>query len=107
MLIVIYIMIIDYYRDWKKFKIECYKDFLVINVYEEIELFVYIDNIFDGFINNENVWYWWYFFCYFFFLYVKKFKDIYFLIIVKDDVVEEVLEYINVDIFLIENICFV
>lgn len=107
MLIVIYIMNNDYYKDWKKYKIVCFEDFLVIKVDEEIEFFVYIDNIFDGYIYCENVWYWWYFFCYFYFWYVKKFKDIYFLIIVKEDVVEEVLEYINVDIFLIDNISFV
>lgn len=80
---------------------------MVIKVDEEMELFVYIDNIIDGFIYCEKVWKWWYFFCYFFFRYVKKLKNIYFLIIVKEDVVEEVFEYINVDVFLIDNVCFV
>lgn len=80
---------------------------MVIKVDEVIKLFVYIDDIFDGFIYCEKVWKWWYFFCYFFFWFVKELNNIYFLIIVKEDVVEEVFEYINMDIFLFNNVCFV
>lgn len=103
----IHILNNDYYRDWKKHKIVCFKDLLAIKVHEETKLLVYIDNILDGFINRENVRHWWYSLCYFFFRYVKKSKDIHLLITAKEDVAREALEHINADTFSIDNVCFV
>lgn len=103
----IHIMNNDYYRDWKKQTIVCYEDLLAIKVHEKAELLVYIDNIFDGFIDRKNVRLWWYCLSDFISQHVKKSKDIHLLITAKEDVAEEAFEYINEKTLPIDNACFV
>lgn len=53
MLIVVYIMESDDYKEWEKVKIIFFEDFLVFEV--ENDMIVYIDDIFDEFLYWEKV----------------------------------------------------
>lgn len=105
MLIVVYIMKSSGYEGWVKRKFILWEDFFGFDLKEKIV--VYIDNIFDGYIYWYLLKKWWDIFCYFYFNFIKDNDFICFLIIVKDNVIENVCVYIKVNVFVFKKFFFV
>lgn len=77
-------------------------------MYDFLEnILVYIDNILDGYMYDYELKKWWFVFCYFYFECININKYIWFFIIVKDNVIERVCLYIDVNIFMFEKMFFV
>lgn len=87
-----------HYKKWTKLKFSSWVDLLTLEL--EANTLIYIDNLFDGYINMypEELRKWWCSLCYFYFEKIQGKKDIHLLITAKDDVIKEACEQIKTDI---------
>lgn len=93
------------YEGWVLRKFSFWNDLLVFDFQNKI--LVYIDNIVDGYIYSYELQKWWDVFCYIYFECINKRNLVWFFIIVKDDVIEKVCVYIDVNILVLEKMFFV
>lgn len=89
----VHIMSSDPYKNWTKRKITSWEDLLVIEFKDNT--IAYIDNLFDGFIYQQEVDKWFDSLCYFYFECIKPRKRIRLIITAKKNVIEQACAFMK------------
>lgn len=93
------------YDDWTKHKITSWVDLLKFEFKEKT--LIYADNLFDGFMYQQEVDKWWDTLCYFYFEYIKPDDNVRLIITAKQDVVDKACAFNEIDILTLEQTCFI
>lgn len=101
----VHIMKKPQYENWIKRKITSWLDLLQFEFTEDT--LIYADNLFDGFMYQQEVDRWWDTLCYFFFESIKPANNIRLIITAKDGVVNKICEFNSINIQKFDETCFI
>lgn len=101
----VHIMKKTQYDDWIKRKITSWVDLLAFEFKEKT--LIYADNLFDGFMYQQEVDKWWDTLCYFYFEYIKPVENVRLIITAKQDVVDKACAFNEIDLRTLEQTCFI
>ena len=93
------------YDDWTKHKITSWVDLVKFEFKEKT--LIYADNLFDGFMYQQEVDKWWETLCYFYFKYIKPTENVRLIITAKQDVVDKACAFNEIDICTLEQTCLI
>lgn len=93
------------YDDWIKHKITSWVELLAFKFKEKT--LIYADNLFDGFMYQQEVDKWWETLCYFYFKYIKPTENVRLIITAKQDVVDKACAFNEIDICTLEQSCLI
>lgn len=93
------------YDNWTKHKITSWVELLAFEFKEKT--LIYADNLFDGFMYQQEVDRWWETLCYFYFKLIKPVDKVRLIITAKQDVVDKACAFNEIDIWTLERTCFI
>lgn len=101
----VHIMKSNDYKRWTKLKVTSWDDLLAFEIPKNT--FVYIDNIFDGYMYRHELQKWWCSLCFFYFQYIHEKHSTRLFITAKDGVIENACKHIKADLAFLDRFCFV